>query len=304
MSEKRHVFIGGLHRSGTTLLASVLGQHPDVSHFSQTGVIEDEGQFLQTVYQVDTDFGGPGRFAFDGKAYLDERSGLVSAANAMKLAQDWGKYWDGSKTVFIEKTPANLIRGRFLQALFPDSFFIFIVRHPVATSIATYKWSGTGIYSLLHHWVRAHEIMRDDLPFLDRALVVSYEGLMAEPAAILRHIEDFIGLKNHNYRTGFNQDMNAKYFSSWQTLFLSNVSRVKPVPPVHAVHSHVKRSFRNNWRRYLKGYIRKWLFGEDRQLSLTLYEAQDAVSMFEESVNEWGYSLLDLKKYRNYPGKR
>ena len=304
MAGKRHVFIGGLHRSGTTLLAQVLGQHPEVSHFSQTGVIEDEGQFLQTVYQTDNDHGGPGRFAFDRQACLNESSGLVSAENSRKLGQEWGRYWDRSKAVYIEKTPANLIRGRFLQALFPDSYFIFVLRQPVATSIATYKWSGTGIYSLLHHWVTAHEIMRGDLPFLHRALVVSYEGLMAEPAVIMRHIEDFIGLKHHEYRVKFDPDMNAKYFDSWRTLFLSSASRVKPVPPVGAVHAHKKMTLRNSWRRYLKGYIRKKLFGEDRQLSLTLYEAQDAVAMFEESIHKWGYSLLDLKKYENYPGKK
>lgn len=304
MNGKRHVFIGGLHRSGTTLLAKVLGQHPDVSHFLHTGVIEDEGQFLQSVYRTDNDYGGPGRFAFDGQAHLDENSALVTAENSRKLSQEWERFWNRDKSVYVEKSPVNLIHGRFLQALFPDSYFIFVLRHPVATSIATYKWSGTGIYSLLHHWIRAHEIMRNDLPFLRRVLTVSYEGLMANPALLLQQIGNFIGLVQHDYQVRFDPDMNAKYFNIWQELFLSNTSRKKPVPPVNAVHSHNRRSFRNDWRRYLKGYIRKKLFGEDRQLSLTLYEAQDAVAMFEESVHEWGYSLLDLKRYENFPGRK
>ena len=304
MTEKRHVFIGGLHRSGTTLLAQVLGQHPDVSHFANTGVIEDEGQFLQSVYRTDDDFGGPGRFAFDPDAALDETSRLVSPDNARKLSAEWERHWDRSKAVYIEKSPANLIRGRFLQSLFPESCFIFVMRHPVATSIATYKWSGTGIYSLLHHWVTAHEIMRNDLAFLKRALVVSYEGLMAEPASVLQQIGKFIGLKEYDYRVRFDPQMNAKYFDSWRTLFYSNPSRIKPIPPVDAVHSHKRRSFRHNWRRYFKGYIRKHLFGEDRQMSLTLYEAQDAVAMFETQIHSWGYSLLDLNGYARFPGMK
>jgi len=303
MTGKRHIFIGGLHRSGTTLLAQVLGQHPDVSHFTRTGVIEDEGQFLQTVYPTDNDFGGPGRFAFDRQARLTEQSAIASAENSSKLSREWGRYWDPDKAVHVEKTPANLIRGRFLQAMFPDSCFIFVLRHPVAASIATYKWSGTGIYSLLHHWVHAHDIMRNDLPHLQRVLVVSYEGLMAQPESVLQQIGSFTGLRPHDYQVRFNPAMNAGYFDTWQSLFYSNPSRIKPVPPPGAVHSHKKRSFRHDWRRSLKGLIRKKLFGEDRQLSLTLYEAQDAVAMFEDDARRWGYSLLDLNQYEVFPGR-
>ena len=44
------VFVGGLHRSGTSLVHRCLALHPAVSGFSGTGVPEDEGQHLQTVY--------------------------------------------------------------------------------------------------------------------------------------------------------------------------------------------------------------------------------------------------------------
>ena len=69
MNRPRHVFIGGLMRSGTTLLARILAQHPDVSAFSDTGFVQDEGQYLQSVFPVSSfAYGGPGRFAFDPAA--------------------------------------------------------------------------------------------------------------------------------------------------------------------------------------------------------------------------------------------
>ena len=62
--EHRFVFLAGLHRSGTTLLARLLAAHPDISGLSGTGVPADEGQHLQSVYPAAKVYGGPGRFGF------------------------------------------------------------------------------------------------------------------------------------------------------------------------------------------------------------------------------------------------
>lgn len=74
------LFIGGLHRSGTTPLVRMLGTSPNVSIFRNTGAIEDEGQFLQTVFPCDGLLGGPGRFAFNNGAHLRLRRSLLSGS--------------------------------------------------------------------------------------------------------------------------------------------------------------------------------------------------------------------------------
>src|SRR5215472_9779809 len=143
------VFCCGLHRSGTTLLFRMLREHPKVSGFANNKdanewlALEDEGQFLQSVYPPGIVYGGPGRFAFYSEAHLTEESGLLTPENKAKLAGEWFPYWDLSREYLLEKSPPNLVMSRFLQSAFPNSWFVVIERHPVAVALATEKWSQT-----------------------------------------------------------------------------------------------------------------------------------------------------------------
>ena len=164
---QRYLFIGGLHRSGTSLLRRALQSHSRIGAFRNTPAPEDEGQHLQTIFPTAAVYGGPGRFCFARDACLTETSSFVTPENREKLLREWGRYWDKDKTVLMEKSPPNLIRiVRFLQAMFPDSLFLMIIRHPLAGSYATQKWSNTDILELVEHWIIAHQRMLEDLPFV------------------------------------------------------------------------------------------------------------------------------------------
>jgi hypothetical protein len=188
------LFIGGLHRSGTSLVHRLIASHPSVSGFYRTGVPEDEGQHLQNLYPPARDHGGPGRFACDPAAHLTEESlDLVERCRA-GLWDAWAPYWKLSRPVLVEKSPPNLIRARFLQAVFPKAKFIFVVRHPLAVAAATQKWSKQPIIELVQHWVRAHQVLLDDLPEVGAGAWVRYEDLIADPNRIVRELFDFIGI--------------------------------------------------------------------------------------------------------------
>src|SRR5437763_9781010 len=161
---RRYVFICGLHRSGTTLLGRNVARLENCTGFSNTGVIEDEGQFLQDVYPPSKAHGGPGRFGFDPRAHLTESSPLVTLQNAVKLRQSWERYWDLSKDICVEKTPGNLLKTRFLQAMFPNAYFVVIKRHPVSVSMANQKWKVgfTPIHRLFDHWLRCYALFEED----------------------------------------------------------------------------------------------------------------------------------------------
>jgi len=213
MNSKKMVFIAGLHRSGTSILHSIIKSSEQVSGFQNTGVHHDEGQHLQTVFNTARKHGGPGKFAFDEKAKLDENSSLVSDENKEKLLSEWGKYWDESKEVWIEKSPPNFIRMRFLQALFPDAYFITITRHPLAVSLATQKMSKTEVEPLLEHWLKAHQVYMNDKSKIKKELFFSYEYMVKNPIESINAIEDFLDVKI-DYQNQLN-NMNEKYFAIW-----------------------------------------------------------------------------------------
>jgi len=217
-SGHRMVFICGLHRSGTSLLHRCIGGHPATSAFANTGVDEDEGQHLQNVYPVDGQHGGPGRFGFQPSARLTEASDLVDDDKRARLFDQWSRYWDLSKSHLVEKSPPNLIRMRFLQAMFPGAQFIVLLRHPIAVSYATGKWSNTRFHNLIHHWLVCHKIMLEDLPHLQQALLLRYEDFVREPECSLARIWSFLDLPPHHPNEEVQTAVNDHYYAQYESL--------------------------------------------------------------------------------------
>ena len=215
MIDKHFIFLAGHHRSGTSLLHEIIREHPNVSGFFKTGVPEDEGQHLQSVYKQAIKFGGPGKYIFNKKSYMDENHELATEQSANELMNQWQKHYDESCEYYIEKSPPNLIRTRFFQKLFPKSKFIVILRHPLAVGYATQKWSKTTIKSLLEHSLRGYEIFKNDLPHLNSAYVLRYEDFVLNPQEEMEKIYAFIGIDSQSIQHEIRTNINEKYFAMW-----------------------------------------------------------------------------------------
>lgn len=211
----RIAFVAGLHRSGTSIVHRKIREHRDVSGFVDTGVPEDEGQFLQTVFPAAKEYGGPGRFAFHPGAHLTETDAVrLDPESGRLLLRQWGAHWDLSRQILLEKSPPTIIRSRFFQAMFPDSRFVFIVRHPVPVAYATRKWSATTLSELLCHWTFAHAILAGDLEYVSKSMVVRYEDFVADPDQTLQRIHEFLDLRSILSSEKVS-DRNGKYFDQW-----------------------------------------------------------------------------------------
>lgn len=252
MSENSNIFISGLHRSGTTYLSKLIGKNEKISSFTYTGYPKDEGQFIQNLIPIDEICIAPGRFAFNPDSHLTEESLLLAKREV--LINDWNKYWDQSKHFFLEKSPPNIVRTRFLQEVFPNSKFITIIRHPIAVSYATKKWTNDFfLEKLLKHWIIAHKIYMEDRKYLKNELFISYEDFEESIDQTLSKINSFLGIEINNDHKFVNQ--NEFYFDLWN----------------------------------LKAYKGFKKFGK-------LLEKKYLIDKYESTINEFGYSLINLKK--------
>lgn len=246
------------------MLYRLLGEHPEVSPLSGTARPGNEGQHNQTVYPSDPYHSKAGRFAFRPEARLTEKSPLVNDGNRRLLFEEWSRFWDTSAPYLLEKSPPNLIRTRFLQAMFPDSYFITILRHPIPNVLATQKWDpGTRPHALLEHWLRAHELFAADVSHVRRLHVLRYEDLVTDPDGELGRVFAFLDLDDPNRGREPAEGVNLDNFAADQTL-----------------RSNVNDKYFEEWRA--------------RRRSLTgrlYYEALER--RYERRVRAFGYSLRD-----------
>ena len=195
LGARRLVFVGGLHRSGTSLVARCLGGHPHISALADTRVSEDEGQHLQDVFETAADLGGPGVFALDPRSHLDETSPRACPETWDRLIRCWAPYWDVTRPVLLEKSPPNLLRTRLLAALFPRAAFVIVVRHPGVVALSTRRWRpDLPLDALVRHWLCAHAILQSDTARLPATTIVHYEALVARPAAVLNAVVAWLGI--------------------------------------------------------------------------------------------------------------
>lgn len=269
-SDHRFTFVGGMHRSGTTLLASAISKSPGVSGLTNTDVVMDEGQFLQTVYSPGYEMGGVTRWALDERAYLTEAD--AKDGHLASLWDSWSPYWNLSAQMLVEKTPLNITKTRYLQAVFPRSTFVIITRHPITQALAVMKWApkrmeklGSRFDFLIENWVRAHEALKKDLPLLHDATVIRYEDITKDPLAIGQTLREALRI-----------DLD--------------------LAPFRAYDSTRARVYETRWaqRTRLSAAPDRTKRDEVLMSLLLLHHGRRLKKRFEDRVNALGYSLDDL----------
>ena len=133
----KRIFIAGIARSGTTLLQSMIGSHPEILAFPETHFWDKtlyKQKYLRCLQVINT-----------GK--LDHVKTFLQSINSGTELKNWPKYvyskqkltklfvnlldeisFSENKTIWVEKTPLTLYFIDLIQKTFPDSLFIHTVR--------------------------------------------------------------------------------------------------------------------------------------------------------------------------------
>ena len=202
------IFIVGLNKSGTSLLYLMLSRHPSLSGLKPS---EDQGPksgsamvYLRNhgLTEGHKVAGLPDKLRVHSRSYMFAHPHVlpeyrltekeVEPGDQTGVEEAYRQAMADPGKRLIEKSPPNLVRTRYLQALFPDAVFIHIVRDPYANVAANAKkrerWGS--VEEQAAHWASGNAVYLNDSGGLGRARTVRYEDLIAVPEATLRRICD------------------------------------------------------------------------------------------------------------------
>lgn len=178
------VFIVGLPRTGTTLVATRLARHPDV---------HDRGElnWIAAMYAH-----------LSSQDALGERAALQSVRTliATQMRRD-----DSPARFFIDKNPLNFCHLNLVLALFPNARIVHCRRGTRDTALSlwsqhfahpdlgfSYDFSNIAAAVRGHERLMAHWHTAFPAVILD----VDYEAFVTDPSAQLARIAEFVGLPN------------------------------------------------------------------------------------------------------------
>lgn len=200
------IFVGGLDRSGTSLIYALLASHPRIamtrrtnwwSYFhGQYGNLEDDAD-LDRLLEV------MGRYRRHRKLHLDLRAlrmqfrsgrrtygrlfGLLESQHAARL----GKPRWGDKSLHTERYAAVIF------ADFPDAHIIHMIRDPrdrYASVLNRWHHLRGGVGAATAAWLASIRLAeRNARRHPGRYLILRYEDLTSMPDTQLRRVADFVG---------------------------------------------------------------------------------------------------------------
>ena len=113
MNDKQLIFVGGLHRSGTSLLAKALAAHPDIAASPTPASSRTRGSSCSRSIPAMPSAAAQAGSASMRARILTEASPLATPANAERLWREWRAHWPSEGRWCLEKVAGQSDPGAF-----------------------------------------------------------------------------------------------------------------------------------------------------------------------------------------------
>lgn len=201
------IFIGGMFKSGTSLLRAMLGKHSDLVSGLETHWFEIDWQNrdreptsnrLQTL-----------RSFYDMNKSVFEQN-ISKSRSAEDFLNNFFNTLveDEQKKSWVEKTPGNILHVERIIRAWPKAHFVHIIRDPrdiLSSLIEANKWGD--IDQFLERWCPVFESVKSlksgELRCSKNYIEIRYEDLVLSPNETLKTVCEFADIEYQNQMAKF-----------------------------------------------------------------------------------------------------
>src|SRR5205085_7929183 len=185
---EKYLFIICMNNSGSTLLERVLKDCRNVVGFLAPAGPDQQVNGQRFVTDL---MPTPGKIAVRCRRIWTEQADVLgdeSLYDWPKIKKRWDREWKrnpkyrtANPRIFLEKSPANVLRASMLQKHFPASNFILMQRNPYAVAEGINRRTKIPLGRCVEHWIRcAQQQMRNESA-LRSVTRFNYEDLSGRP---------------------------------------------------------------------------------------------------------------------------
>lgn len=192
------IFIGGMFKSGTSLLRAMIGNHTAVAAGLETYWFDLDWKMLHQSRVQE-------RLRIIGKFYELDQNNLNDLVEMSSSAEDFlsqlMKYWVKftGKFRWAEKTPGNIIHIDRIRKFWPSARIVHVVRDPrdiFASLQEAKKWDQ--VDSFMERWSKVFKSVErfDKIGLLNQEnyVEIRYEDLVSNPEDTIKSICEFVAL--------------------------------------------------------------------------------------------------------------